>query len=1122
MPGDYTRVTFDALKDRIGVLMQQGRVLLDADFNEFVEIIERRVRAGDLDTFSRCVVPRVTPNGFRIQIGAGNMLTIGPGRIYVDGMLAENHGAPPLEFDRRLEEVRGTNPLPYDEQPYLPDAATLFPVPPEGGPHLVYLDVWQRELTHAEDPDVVEKAVGVDTCARLQTVWQVKVLPDVGQGVTCATPDGQIEAWQQATAPSAGRLTTSAVGIPADTDPCTVDPAGGFRGTENRLYRVEVHDGGAMGTASFKWSRDNGSIATPVTGINAGGDRLEVVRTARDAVLRFSPDDWVEVLDDRLELAGLPGIMRRVAEVDDVAGTLELADPLPAGSVDFADPAALHTRVRRWDQRGQVLDEANAVVADVDASGGVIPITAPGRFVLEHGVLVELSLAPAGGTFRTGDYWVFAARTVDASVEELEQAPPKGIHHHYCRLAIVTFPNPPMDCRVLWPPELEARGCGCTECVTAESHNSGAFTIQAAIDRVRATGGTVCLGPGAYNLGTQPVLIAGAQTVRLVGHGLRTTLFYLAMSQEEQGTNAAIRVAGSVNVDIERLAVVSIGTRDRGGPALLVQSSALVDVHKCAFVQIGATGVDGAAVTLAGAAIEVVLRDNLLWGATGVSARTIRTADTTTGLAQQPSFLATFGLRIEDNLVAGVQRGIDLDGLLLHLGDVRIAGNTVVAGPLGGVVTGGLGLPTSRTDVVGNLVIGSGNGVVVGSDGARVAENDISSLSNQAPEAEPFAAGVLIARTAFSGDIARCRVSNNRVLRIPGDGIAIRTNVESASIDGNWIEGVAENGIVVLGEAEVGLLTVANNHVVNASRSNTRLRGVAGIRVLRGGQVDIAGNVVRGFALEAVQSPSRSGIEVVASRSVRVNGNDLQGIGPEGDFVGAGAGISIVGPFERVDVADNTVRRSAAAIQAAGNAGWYALRISPPLILTIGQVVLVAASALGRTARSAAASIRVADFTEEAVAVADVSSDSYALITAVRPELASDFVLVAVNQIIVLPRGREIVAVRGNLLEARGTRAAAVVTNNGPTVFSDNRCLLTPSPNSNAPTVDIDAAAAIASANYLERPAAPTGAAAERALDIQVGNGPVTILGNIAAGSIILNGNPLPAGSPWAPLNVQV
>ncbi len=42
MSGDYTRFTFDPLKRYSGVLMQQGRVQLDSDWNEEIDILRRR------------------------------------------------------------------------------------------------------------------------------------------------------------------------------------------------------------------------------------------------------------------------------------------------------------------------------------------------------------------------------------------------------------------------------------------------------------------------------------------------------------------------------------------------------------------------------------------------------------------------------------------------------------------------------------------------------------------------------------------------------------------------------------------------------------------------------------------------------------------------------------------------------------------------------------------------------------------------------------------------------------------------------------------------------------------------------------------------------------------------
>ncbi len=509
MPGDYTRFTFNPFEDHFGVLMQQGRVMVDSDFNEGVEMLGRQFRVRMLDTVGRCVVPRETLEGFRIQI-VGNSITIGRGRAYIHGILAENHGADDqgvpvdnenadaLEYDPILEEQRGVHAVAYESQPYLPNAADIFPVSPNQDPQLVYLDVWQRELTHVQEPDLVEKAVGVDTATRVQVVWQVKVLSNLPPGTTCDTPDENIPEWLDIIQPSAGRLTTAAVGVPASDDPCIIAPAGGFRGTENRLYRVEVHEGGPAATATFKWSRDNASVKASVVGINGAQDVLTVSRIGRDAVQRFATDDWIEIIDDHLELAQQPGAMRKILFVDEVNETITLDTALPAGMFNQPNPGARHTRIRRWDQKGQVLDGANTVIDDVDTNGGLIQISAGGgSMVLEDGVQVTFTEDPAGGVYRTGDYWVFAARTVDASVETLISAPPKGIVHHYCRLALVTLPSQVDDCRTFWPPEFGDAAEGCCTAVVRPGED-----IQAAINSLPAAGGCVCLKPGLHQIET--------------------------------------------------------------------------------------------------------------------------------------------------------------------------------------------------------------------------------------------------------------------------------------------------------------------------------------------------------------------------------------------------------------------------------------------------------------------------------------------------------------------------------------------------------------------------------------------------------------------------------------------
>ena len=299
----------------------------------------------------------------------------------------------------------------------MPPQLAGFPPPtlPAAGDAVVYLDVWDREVTYIEDPDLLDVALGgADTTTRRQTVWQVRV--DPRDDAACGVPVGE--------PPSAGRLTSRAIAPPAPDDPCILPPASGYRGLENRLYRVEIHNGGPLGTARFKWSRDNGSIVSAVRDIAVSGTQttLTVNRIGRDQFLRFRVGDWVTVTDDHRELTGEPGEMALVVNIDETNRQIVLDRALPTGAnrpfgATAAQIAERHTRVQQWDQTG--------ATNTVDADGLVL--TAAGPIPIEDGIEIEFSTDPAGGSFRVGDYWVFWARTATATIEELTDAPPRGI-----------------------------------------------------------------------------------------------------------------------------------------------------------------------------------------------------------------------------------------------------------------------------------------------------------------------------------------------------------------------------------------------------------------------------------------------------------------------------------------------------------------------------------------------------------------------------------------------------------------------------------------------------------------------------------------------------------------------
>ena len=68
MKGDFSRQTFDPTKHYNGVLMQQGRVQLDADWNEQQAIHRYRTETATYDIIGYSGAPAQNP-GFEITLG---------------------------------------------------------------------------------------------------------------------------------------------------------------------------------------------------------------------------------------------------------------------------------------------------------------------------------------------------------------------------------------------------------------------------------------------------------------------------------------------------------------------------------------------------------------------------------------------------------------------------------------------------------------------------------------------------------------------------------------------------------------------------------------------------------------------------------------------------------------------------------------------------------------------------------------------------------------------------------------------------------------------------------------------------------------------------------------------
>ena len=457
MKGDFSRVSFDRTRHARGLLMQQGRVQLDADWNELQEVQSYRVETEAVDVIGPSGVPKLD-NGFALSLMAPATLTVGQGRIYVDGLLAEND-----------------DDVPVTAQPFLPG----YSMPAQAGCYVAYLDVWLREVTALDDGSIREVALGgPDTALREAVAWQVKLLRagDHDTAATCAT-SGQLDALTQGVP---GTLRARArFGTPG-TKPCDIAPDAAFRGVENQLYRVEIHQGGDAATATFKWSRDNGSLVADWLPDDVGVNRIKVGGVGRDGMPGFVPGQWVELYDDTNELyddttvpqhdapdpAGHPGALIQLDDVEDQVLVLLSAPPARGGH---------HPKVRGWDM------PSGAVRLQTAAADGFID--------LENGIQVQFD---QGAVYTAGDYWLIPARTITADIDwpgppdAPDAKPPDGVRHHYTPLAVLTTPDGQSwqlldDCR----PKFPSLTAVCAEDVCFDNASCaipGADTVQDALD----------------------------------------------------------------------------------------------------------------------------------------------------------------------------------------------------------------------------------------------------------------------------------------------------------------------------------------------------------------------------------------------------------------------------------------------------------------------------------------------------------------------------------------------------------------------------------------------------------------------------------------------------------------
>ncbi|HEY3551219.1 MAG TPA: DUF6519 domain-containing protein [Gaiellaceae bacterium] len=514
MSSDRARVSYDPSRHWRGVINQQGRVTLEADWNEAAAIAAESERAQLVDV----VGPSGTPDdGYRVDVAGAGDLTIRRGTMYVGG-------------ERMVLDAD----LDYADQPDWIDTAGdsmwVESGVPEGD-EAVWLYLREQEVGAVEDPVLLDVALGgPDTSERLRIVQRV-VRSATGE-TSCAGALGDLEkSWEEngftfdpetMRLESASTLQVSFQEVATGPTLCEPFAQGGYLGAENQLIRVQVASVDRSGAPTLVWGFDNAyfmyRISDAVVDDAAGTTTLTLASAPVDSFHQPAALQAVEVLRAAAHLtqetggaddyvAAATGVVTACATAyNPDEGTLVISTALDADTT--ASPLLF---LRVWQD--------------------TIPGAAAGAVTLGD-TGIQVTLASSSGTFHAGDYWQFAVRP--ATPTEVSPVypqrildapqPPDGPRLWACPLAVIAWADGAgtvTDCRSHFDDlvTLSGRGGGGCCCVDVTVDDvAGGEKLQEVIDRYARQGpATICLAPGTYTLSRPLVITADHANLTIQG-----------------------------------------------------------------------------------------------------------------------------------------------------------------------------------------------------------------------------------------------------------------------------------------------------------------------------------------------------------------------------------------------------------------------------------------------------------------------------------------------------------------------------------------------------------------------------------------------------------------------------
>jgi Family of unknown function (DUF6519) len=777
MRGDFSSWRDERRQNFNGVLHQQGRVLLDSDWNAETAIINDWEDTAGRDIIGAGVaaVPAEVPESFKVKaaniVGGQVRLTVAPGRVWADGLLAYLEAAADVtRVATFLEPPIQTPPLDLGAN---------------GTRDAVVLEVWREEINGFQLPNLlIEPALGgPDTTERVHTEIAFRLFRLTDPDDTCDSIVGSL----QDNFDTKGKLTVELEAPTVTAGDCPLVEGGGYTGFEHNLYRIEIAKVKPTLPPMFKWSQFGGGLVGRGR-FDATANTLEITANQNainnsglqqfylEAVV-FDPEPpatvglghWKVTYGAKVTLGSNDIITIPDSTIPNNPDILFGSVPASTDNVFF----------RLW----------NGIAAISDFDG-------PAPQPLQDGILLQFDPA-AGANYVAADYWTFPVRAGEISNTSplIDHKPPEGIHYHRVPLGILTWtsaanPAEIEDCRRVFQPLTKLSTC-CTFRVGDGTHSHGDFTkIQDAVNALPPNGGEICVLPGRYE---ENVKIEKRRNITIKGCGRRSQVVSPPAGNNPPAA-PVIHVIESQNIKIQSLLIqaddTGIGIRLEGRPIEIIvieddDGIPLLDITLESLIVRAATR----------SAIEAQLGYNVTIRRCRIEMKDMATA--WPGIF----FVGEDGL-IEENVIG-------VEDLERRLGDFEVInplddGHRVPAeAALGGLQLGG---GCERVRVINNVIArGIGTGIVLGSL-ATISVTTGDPVDQPPPDPDPCfpcrpgddsvpEPEDETTRTVSAGDLYDILIERNRIFNMGLNGIGAAGFFNLIAVD----EFISVHRLLILG-----------------------------------------------------------------------------------------------------------------------------------------------------------------------------------------------------------------------------------------------------------------------------------------------------------------------------------